>query len=322
MLHHRSRTAFLAGAGSAAAAAAIPRSAFAQADQIGVAGVFSDLFAEPFYATTAGAFAKHGLAISATSLNNAGAVVAAIGGGSLDMGTGDLVSGINAINAGVPIVLIAGGGLYRSPIDAPSAIIGVAQDSPIKAPQDLIGKSIGVPTLVGLTTASLRAWLPEHGVPLESVKLVEIPASAGVPAIERGTIDASLVSEPFVTMSKGLVRGVGFPYDAIAQHAPSKQFCVSVWYASKPWIDQDRGRAHRALQAIYETAAWSNTHHDETFAILVQNGHLDADKIRGMLRVQFATSLTVEAIAPVVTVAEAAKLFAKPVDVNALITAL
>jgi len=317
-----SRSAFLAAAGSAAAAVALPRAGRAQSDQLRVAGVFSDLFAEPFYANAAGAFAKRGFGVTPTSLNNAGAVVAAIGGGSLEMGTGDLVSGINAINAGVPIALIAGGGLYRSPIDAPTAIIAVGQDSPVKTPADLAGKSIGVPTLVGLTTASLRAWLPEHGVPLASVKLVEIPASAGVPAVLRGTIDATLVSEPFVTQFKGQIRGVGFPYDAIAEHAPTKQFCVSVWYASKPWIDQDRDRAHRALQAIYETATWANTHHDETFDILVRDGHLDADKIRGMSRVQFATSLTPDAIAPVVTVAEAAKLFSKTVDVNSLITVL
>jgi NitT/TauT family transport system substrate-binding protein len=315
-----SRSVFLAAAGAAAGAAALPRRAFAQSDQIRAAGVFSDLFAEPFYANAAGAFAKHGFDIEATSLNNAGAVVAAIGGGSLDLGTGDLVSGINAIVAGVPIVLIAGGGLYRSPIDEPSAIIGVAHDSPIHAPADLIGKSIGVPTLVGLTTASLRAWLPEHGVPLASVKLVEIPQSAAVPAVERGTIDAALVSEPFVTESKGLVRSVGFPYDAIAERAPSKQFCVSVWYASKAWIEADRDRAHRVVEAIYQTAAWANTHHDDTFDILVKSGHLDAEKIRGMLRVEFATSLTPDSIAPVVAVAESAKLFSKPVDVNALIT--
>jgi NitT/TauT family transport system substrate-binding protein len=317
-----SRAAFLGSAGAAAVAATVPPAAVAQSDQIRMSGVFSDLFAEPFYASGAGAFAKRGFAVTTTSLNNAGAVVAAIGGGSLELGTGDLVSGINAIIAGVPIVLIAGGGLYRSPIDAPTAIIAVAQESPIKTAADLVGKSIGVPTLVGLTTASLRAWLPEHGVPLESVKLVEIPASAGVPAVVRGTIDATMSSEPFVTMSKGLIRSVGYPYDAIAEHAPTKQFCVSVWYASKPWIDQDRARARRALQAIYDTAAWANTHHDETFDILVQNGHLDADKIRGIQRVQFATSLTPDAIAPVVAVATQAKLFPKPVDVSTLITTL
>jgi len=314
-------SALLAIAGGAVAAG-LPRVARAQADQVRIAGVFSDLFAEPFYATAAGAFAKRGFGVTTSSMSNAGAVVAALGGGSLELGTGDLVSGLNAINAGVPIVLIAGGGLYRSPIDQPSAIIGVAADSPIKAPADLVGKSIGVPTLVGLTTASLRAWLPEHGVPLASVKLVEIPASAGVPAIERGTIDAALVSEPFVTMSKGAVRGVGFPYDAIAEHAATKQFCVSVWYASKPWIDADRDRARRVVQAIYETATWANTHHDDTFDILVRDGHLDAERIRGMQRVQFATSLTPDAIAPVVAVATAAKLFAKPVDVTSVITAL
>jgi hypothetical protein len=53
-----SRSAFLAAAGAAAGVAALPRRACAQSEQIRAAGVFSDLFAEPFYANAAGAFAK------------------------------------------------------------------------------------------------------------------------------------------------------------------------------------------------------------------------------------------------------------------------
>ena len=44
------------------AGAAFPRIASAQATPVRIAGVFSDLFAEPFYAKDVGAFAKAGLA--------------------------------------------------------------------------------------------------------------------------------------------------------------------------------------------------------------------------------------------------------------------
>ena len=222
------RSTVLSGLGAAVAGAAFPRSARAQTTTLHIAGVFSDLFAQPFYAKDAGAFAKAGFNVDAISMANAGAVAAAIGGGSLQMGTGDLVSGINAINAGVPIVLIAGGGLYNERTDSGSTILAVAADSPIKTPKDLIGKSIGVPTLVGLTTACLRAWLPAHGVPESSVKLIEIPQSAALPALQRGTMDAGLLSEPFVTFGKGLVRSAGAPFDIAADLSPTKQFCVSV----------------------------------------------------------------------------------------------
>lgn len=314
------RSTILRGFAAGAAALALPRPALAQGEPVRVAGVFSDLFAEPYYAADAGAFARAGFSVDAVTLNNAGAVAAAIGGGSLDMGTGDLISGVNAINAGVPIVMVAGGGLYNERIDSGSTIVAVAVDSPIRVAKDLIGKTIGVPTLVGLTTACLRAWLPAHGVPDSSVRLVEITPSTALGALQRGAIDASLVSEPFVTFGRGMVRSVGSPFDAAADRTPTKTFLVSVWYANKSWFAADPARSRRVVQAIYDTARWCNAHRDATFDILVRDGKLDADKARGMQRTTYATSLTPELIQPVLDIGTENKIFSKPVDAATLIT--
>jgi NitT/TauT family transport system substrate-binding protein len=315
------RSTLLMGLAGGIAATAVPGFARAQAaNTVRIAGVFSDLFAEPFYAKDAGAFTKAGFDVDAISLNNAGAVAAAIGGGSLELGTGDLISGVNAINAGVPIVLVAGGGLYSERTDGGSTILAVGADSPIKTPKDLVGKSIGVPTLVGLTTACLRAWLPAHGVAVESVKLIEIPQSAALPALQHGTMDAGLLSEPFVTFAKSSVRSIGSPFDAAADLTANKVFCVSVWYAAKSWFEADPARSRRIVQAIYDTARWANSHRDDTFGILVRDGKLDADQARGMQRTSYATALTPDLIQPVLTIGTNNKMFQKPVDPASLIT--
>jgi NitT/TauT family transport system substrate-binding protein len=315
-----SRSSALKAVGAGLAATAIPRLASAQsANTIRGAGVFSDLFAEPFYAKDSGAFAKAGFDVEPTSQYNAGAVAAAIGGGSLEMGTGDLVSGVNAINAGVPIVLVAGGGLYREPADSSTAFLAVAVDSLLRAPKDLAGKTIGVPTLVGMTTACTKSWLTLHGIPESAVRFVEMPPTLAIPALQRGTVDAALISEPFVTFGKGLVRSLGSPYDAAADLAKGKQFCVSVWYASQTWMEADPARARRAVNAIYETARWANTHHDDTFNILVRDGKLDPVKAAGMQRTIYATSMTPEIIQPVLDIAAQNKMFTKPVDARTLI---
>ena len=309
------RPAFFAGVGAGLAGTALPQIGKAQATKLRMAGVLSDFFAEPFYAKDAGAFARAGFDVDATSMSNAGAVVAAIGGGSLELGVGDLVSGVNAINAGVPILLLAGGGLYIS-TDA-GALLVVAKDSPIRQPRDLNGRTIGVPTLVGLTTAALRAWLPQNGIDIATVKIVEVPPSASVPAVLRGIVDAALIGEPFITPNRDTVRDVGRPYDAIA-----KEFCLSVWYASRTWIEQDRERARRVVRAIYDTARWANSHHAETFAILVRDAHFDPDKLHGMIRTTFATSLTPPAVQPVLNIATQYKIFDHPIDAESLIAKL
>jgi NitT/TauT family transport system substrate-binding protein len=316
---HASRRAFLTSVGAGLAGAAVPGIASAQATPVRIAGVFSDLFAEPFYVKGAGAFAKAGFDVQAQSLANAGVVATAIGGGSYELGTGDLISGVNAILKGVPIVLIAGGGLYRQPADSTANILAVSADSAIKTPKDLIGKTIGVPTLVGLTTACLRAWLPQHGVPENQVKLIELPPSTVVPTLQRGTIDAGLLSEPFITENKGLIRSAGAPFDAAASISAHKQFCVSVWYASKTWFEADHDRAKRVVAAIGDTAKWANSHHSETMSVLVNDGHLDPTKTEGMMRVVFATALTPDLVQPVLDVGQQVKIFPSAVSAESLI---
>jgi NitT/TauT family transport system substrate-binding protein len=321
MTYFPSRSTVLTGLTAAIAGTAVPRIGRAQTgNTLRIAGVYSDLFAEPFYVKDAGTFVRAGFEVETNSISNAGAVAAAIGGGSLEMGTGDLVSGVNAINAGVPIVLIAGGGLYREPADSHATILAVANDSPIREAKDMLGKTLGVPTLVGMTTACVRAWLVAHGVPETSVKFVEIPPSAALPAVVRGSLDIAMLSEPFVTFAAGTVRSVASPYDIAADKAAKKEFCVSVWYANKPWFEADPARSRRAVQAIYDTARWANAHHDETFAILVRDGKLDADKARGMARTTYATSLTPAIVQPVIDIAMQNKMFSKPVDAVSLIT--
>ncbi|HEY5341069.1 MAG TPA: ABC transporter substrate-binding protein [Candidatus Aquilonibacter sp.] len=322
MQQNLSRSSALWTLGAGVAAAALPRIASAQTTKVRIAGVFSDLFAEPFFAKEAGFFAKAGFDVEPISQYNAGAVAAAIGGGSLEMGTGDLVSGVNAINAGVPIVLVAGGGLYRDPADAGTTILAVANDSPLRGPKDMAGKTIGVPTLVGLSTACVRALLSANGVAESSVRFVEVPPPTAIPALQRGTVDVALLSEPFVTFGKGVVRSIASPFNVAADRGKAKEFCVSVWYASKPWFEADADHARRVVGAIYDTARWANSHQPETFDILVRYGKLDADKARGMARTVFATSLPPDIVQPALDIAWQTKLITKPMDARTLITKL
>ena len=309
------RSSFLAATSVAAAATTVPVVIRAQTrTPLRVAGVLSDVFGEPFFAKASGIFERAGFDLEVTSLANAGAVSAAIGGGSLELGTGDLISGVNAIIKAVPVVLLAPAGMYISSEN--NVILAVAKEGPIKEPRDLNSKIIGVPTLVGLSTASVRAWLPANGVDLASVKIVEIPPAATFAAIQRGTIDCALVGEPFLTPNKNEIRAIGKPYDTIATEFP-----VSVWYASKTWVEADRERARRAANAIYEVGRWCNAHRDETFAILVRDAHFDGDKLKGMVRTTFGTGpITSAQVQPVLDLAYKVKIFDRQYQASDLIT--
>jgi NitT/TauT family transport system substrate-binding protein len=310
-----SRFGFLSATVALGSAIALPHTAVAQATKLRIAGSAADAFSEPFFAEQAGTFRRAGFDIEVTALNNASATVAAIGGGALDLGLGDLVSGVKALEAGVPILLIAGSGMYVSSDN--SVILAVLKDTALRGPRDLVGRVVAVPTLVGQSTLSLYAWLSQNGVDRATVKFVEIPQSAVIAALGRGTVDAAVIGEPLITPNRNDVRDIGHPLDAIA-----KTFLLSAWFAARSWVDADRDRARRVVAAIYETARWCNTHRDETFAVLVREAHYDPEKVHGMIRVPYATALSPALIQPVLNIATQNKIFDHSIDANAIITKL
>lgn len=301
------RSSFIAGLGAAAAGTTLPRPARAQAVTVRVGSPFSDTFGAPFYAKDAGAFARAGFNLEVTSMSNAGAVAAALAGGALDLGIGDFVSSTNAIERGLPIQLIAGCGLYRS--TEPNSLICVAKDSPIRSARDLVGKSCSAPTLVGLTTASIKAWLTQSGVDPERVKIVELTSSSAPASVLRGTVDAGLLAEPYYTPVKNEFRDIGHPFDAI-----SKEFLVSAWFASRSWVEADHERAKRVIAAIYDTQRWANSHRRETLTIFADTTKMDPAKLQGMARTLYATQLLPRYVQPVIDTAVKFKLLDHPVD--------
>lgn len=308
------RSTFLRTAGALALAAG-PRHVGAQAAPIRIAGEgFSDQFQEPFFGRDAGIFAKAGLTVDVQSFNSSGAIIAALAGGAIDVGIGDLISAALAINAGVPITLFAGSGVFRASDPVLSALI-VAKESSIRQPADINGKTIGVPSLVGIASVAMQAWLLQNGILQQSVKLFEIPSNAMPAALASGKVDAVFLGEPNLTLVRNDVRVIGSPYSAIG-----KEYLFAGWFASKSWLAEDKDRARKFVAAIYATARWANTHHDESFAFLAQNAKLQADKVKGMARVEYATYLTPALAQPSLNAAAQFKVFKEPVDASSIIT--
>ena len=164
-----------------AAAAAIPVRAAAQsAPVIRLASSTSgDGYSESFYGGEFGFFKNAGLNVELVDLPNTGAIAAAIAGRAVDVGFADLITIANGVNRGVPWTVIGGGALYTG--DAPTTILCVAKDSPVRTARDLNGRSVGVVALASISTLGVRAWLDSNGADLTSVKLFELPFPTMLP---------------------------------------------------------------------------------------------------------------------------------------------
>lgn len=307
------RAAALSMLGSAAIAA--PLAAQTALMPLKMATPGGDAFAEPFFGTDMGFFAKAGFAPDISILNNAGAVVAAVAGGAVDVGLGDIVGIANAIEHGLPLVVFAGAGLYLS--SDPATILCVDRNSPATTAKDLNGKPVAVVTLVGLAAASTKAWLTTHGADLSTISFIEMPQQEMSSALKRGAIAAATIAEPFLSNAKNDVRQFGKPYDSIAD-----RFLISQWITTRDWIAKNPAAARRLTNAIYDTARWANGHNDQSLPILVKYLKVDPSLMNGVKRATFSPVLTPALVQPAIDVAVKYKLIPQPLDAASVITNL
>jgi len=96
--------------------------------------------------------------------------------------------------------------------------------------------------------------LEANGGDLAAVKFVEIPSASATLAVARGTIDASVLTEP--TLSNALVdcRIVAAPLDVVA-----KQFIETAWFGSDDWIAKNPQLALKFALAMRDAQRWANT---------------------------------------------------------------
>jgi NitT/TauT family transport system substrate-binding protein len=289
----------MAGLGTLAASAALARAGVAQTPApIRVAAVAADSYAEPFYALDLGVFKRNGLDAQVVPFPNGAAMAAALAGGTVDVGVGDVVATANAIGHGLPFTMIAGAGLYET--SAPTTLLCVAKDSPIQNAKALEGQTVAVISLVSLSSAAVKAWLSAGGADLSAVKFVELGFGEMPAALARGTVGAAFIAEPVLSSAaaQSATRVLGKAYDAVAA-----EFAISVAFTTRDWLAHNPAAAAHFVRSLYDTARIANAHPEQTAPILATATQLDAARIATITRSRFATSFSPALIAPVLDVA-------------------
>jgi NitT/TauT family transport system substrate-binding protein len=309
------RSCFLALLAASSAAAARPAGAQA-ALKVRMGAVPSDSYGEPFDGLDGGFFGRAGLDVEVTTFGSGGQITTAVAGGALDVGLADPIQVGAGFLHGVGFGYFAGGVMYST--DAPTTQLCILKGGPVANVKDLADKTLGVFGLRSMPEFATREWLRAGGVDPEAVKFVELPPSAMVPAIARGTIAAGVVVEPQLsTASDSGVVPIAKIYDYCA-----KFFYINAWFAKREWLAQNAETARKLVQAVYETARWSNTHHAETLPILAKYTKMEPDKIAKMTRAIYDTALDPKKVAPPLALAAKYRLFDKPLAADQLIVAV
>lgn len=275
---------------------------------------FTEASALPVYAQQTGIFKKYGIDATISTFNGGGAVLAAIAGNALDAGFSNITSAVQAIQRGIPIMILSAANLTQA--GKADALLMKARGSKLKTGADLNGKIIAVTTLGGTLQLGTETWIDKNGGDSKSAHFVEVPSSNMPAALKQGRIDAAMVSEPFLTENKDDIEVLA---DAFAAVAP--QWISAVFVVSKAWVTANPDAARRFVAAMHETARWANTHHAETAKILSPLSGVPLPTFEAMERGTYTDQLTKALLQPGIDTAYRYGALKDPYDMGEVVTA-
>lgn len=203
-----------------------------------------------------GFFARHGLKTETIALATGTETIAAVKGGSADIAYADTFAGVNAIHNGFDLKLVAGANHT-----SPAINYLVRNDSDIKVPADLKGRSIGIGGVPFFRVFAYK-FLNGNGLSPTDVKFNIIKQTSALPeALQNGAVDA-IQATGFLAFYRNdgvgegySFRAVGDPDTAAYQNPEAVQ---AGWWTTSDWALANQDDAKRFAAAYREFAAWYN----------------------------------------------------------------
>jgi NitT/TauT family transport system substrate-binding protein len=268
------------------------------------------------YAMKNGLFKKAGLDIDFSSMTSGAAIAQAVAGGSIDIGYANTPALVTGHARGVPFTLVAPNGEYDTA--NPAGIMFVRKDAKFANGKDFDGKTVGVPTLKDLQAISMAGWIDANGGNSDAVKFIELPASAMLPALLDGRIDACTLPEPWKSqaIASGKARVFAKPMDSIAPH-----FLLTGWFSTTSYVDVHREAIVRFEHVMQDAAIYANGHQREMVPLIAEFTKIDAATLAHTTdHVRYPTVLEARLLQPMIDVSAKYKLIPQGFEAADLIS--
>jgi NitT/TauT family transport system substrate-binding protein len=244
------RRTLLSVLAAASAATALPSRAQSNPKIVFGYTAVSD-FASVFVAAEEGYFRKRSLEVELKFIPLNSTIPAALQSDSLQIGGPTPSVFLQAVDGGLDLVLVAGGGLTSKTITGFGLVARAG--SGIKGPQDCVGKKIGVPGLGAFLHVTFRAWLKDSGVDYRKVNFVEASFPQHADLLRGGSVDAVVSADPF--MSRITESGAGYVASYYSTFLPENNQTI-VHAAKREWVAKNPGAARAFRESLVEAAAF------------------------------------------------------------------
>jgi ABC-type nitrate/sulfonate/bicarbonate transport system substrate-binding protein len=112
------------------------------------------------------------------------------------------------------------------------------------------------------------------------------------------------------------LKAIAAPFDVFGP-----KVMISGWFTTRTWLGANTAAAKRFVEAIYTTAKWANSHHEDTAQILARVAKLDLATLRAMNRCPYGETLVRDNLQTAYDYAYKYKVFDRAVDARDVIAA-
>jgi len=223
-----------------------------------------------------GFFEEEGLDLDIKTGSGGGAILPAVVSGSYDFGMGNTVSVLLARDKGMDVKFVSN---EATTAGAPkSQAVIVPNDSPIKTPADLAGKTVAVLGISGSVDTTIRAIVDAAGGDSSTMKFVEFAPSEVQAAVEKKQVDAGWILAPF--LQKAVAEGSRVVTYNFSEFSPN--FTLAGYFAMNETIKSRPAVVESFNKALAKSVAYAQEHPDEVREIVTTYTKNTVEQLKSM----------------------------------------
>lgn len=266
------------------------------------------------YGVSKGIFEKHGLDLELTMSNTGAAMLPAVTTGDLQIGVGNPLSVMTAVDKGLEMKFVGGYTLSRAEGTDVNAVI-TRKDTGISSFADLAGKTTALNALKTQGELTIMESAALDGANAEDLKFSEMAFSDMEAQLDRGNVDAIWAPDPF--MAKALANPdnklVGYPNQRALPGMPTV-----VTFTSKKFADENAETVAAFQTAMSETLSAADKDNEGAKALLPEFLKMDPKVVEGLKMEPWSGEMPTEALTALSELSAKYGLLSKPVDVPSM----
>lgn len=217
-------------------------------------------FGAVFIAKEEGFFARRGLDVTLQLVPVSPNVPGAVMSGSVQLGGTTPPVLLQAVDSGLDLVAVAGGGVYEKS----SRGVGLVARTglTVNTAADLAGRKIGVPGFNATIHLLVRKWLMDSGVDPKKVSFVEVSIPQMPDVLKGGSVDLVATAEPFV--GRIVQAGIGNAVPAFS-NSLATGFSSVLYIATRKWALAHPAEVQAFREAVREAIVFGNANRDKGY---------------------------------------------------------